>query len=294
MTNIELYNQLKANLLELYPDSSERLAFAHRLFQCITGHSQQDVVIYPDHIVDVDDESIAGIMRRVLANEPLEYIFNKAQFLDFEFVTNGKVLIPRPETEELVLMVRDHVKNLAISCNILDIGTGSGCIPVSLANYLTDCRFTAFDISADAIDTARQNAERLGRDVDFRLVDILRWEQAEYHAISCQNSDDGRYDVIISNPPYVMDSERALMCGNVLDYEPHNALFVPDGDPLVFYRCISNFAVRFLRPGGSIFFEINERLGKETATLMEDCGLCNALIVKDLFGKDRFVRATLL
>ena len=287
MTNIELYNYLKTSLSDLPFDSSERLVFARRLFSCITGAGQQDMVVNPDRVLCFSADYVDNILARIRRSEPLEYVFNKAKFLDYEFFTNGNVLIPRPETEELVMMVRDYIAEAGIRADVLDIGTGSGCIPVSLACMLPGCSFTAFDVSADAIGTARQNAGKYGCDVDFRLVDILEWRTADFLRVSC-TKNDGLYDVIVSNPPYVMDSEKAEMRSNVLDYEPHNALFVPDGDPLVFYRCISGFAAEFLRPGGRLFFEINERLGKETATLMEDCGFCNVSIIKDLFSKDRF------
>lgn len=290
MTNIELYNYLKTSLSDMFSDSSERLVFARRLFSAITGRGNQDMVLNPGREVAASGQFVDSVIERARRNEPLEYIFNSAQFLDFDFVTNGKVLIPRPETEELVMMVSNHLDKLARAVHVLDIGTGSGCIPVSLASYVPGCRYYAFDISDSALETAHQNAEKYNCEVDFRKVDILGWESAIPGSLSPKNND-GLYDVIISNPPYVMDSEKKDMQSNVLDYEPHNALFVPDADPLVFYRSISRFAARFLRPGGRLYFEINEKLGKETATLMEDCGMCNVLIIKDLFSKDRFAVA---
>ncbi len=274
----------------MFEDSSERLVFARRMFSSITGSGSQDMVLNPGREVAASGQFVDSVIERARRHEPLEYIFNSAQFLDFDFMTNGNVLIPRPETEELVVKVRDYLQSLGRSAHVLDIGTGSGCIPVSLACYLPDCRYYAFDISDSALETAHQNAEKYHCDIDFRQVDILEWERAGDASISPKNNS-GKYDVIVSNPPYVMDSEKKDMQSNVLDYEPHNALFVPDADPLVFYRSISRFAARFLRPGGRLYFEINEQLAKETAILMEDCGFGNVLIIKDLFSKDRFAVA---
>lgn len=287
----DLYKYLlKALAAKDFASDDERRIYVRRVFEYISGAAYQDLVMHPDRQVEVDCDSLDTLATRLIDCEPLEYVFNRAQFLDLELVTNGNVLIPRPETEELVLRICDFIASNRPNANVLDIGTGSGCIPIYIATKFPDCRVSAFDISDAAIETASQNAGKYGCDIDFRKVDILQWEQYNIRElVSSEKNNGGKFDVIVSNPPYVMDSEKALMDANVLDYEPANALFVPDSDPLLFYRRISQFAAEFLKPGGRLFFEINERFGKETATLMEDCGFRNVLIIKDLFMKDRFV-----
>lgn len=282
MTISELYNYLKANLSSLYSDGAERLAFVRRLFAHISGLGYQDTVMNPGREVAVSQDYLDGILARVADSEPLEYIFNSAQFLDLELVTNSSVLIPRPETEELAIMIGKELSASPRPLRLLDIGTGSGCLPVYLQHTHPENHFYACDISQRAIDTARENAARYGCQIDFMLCDILDFEH-------CPSITSQSYDIIVSNPPYVLDSERELMCSNVLDHEPHNALFVPDADPLLFYRRICEFAARYLDRGGRLFFEINERFGKETAALMESCGFQNVEIIRDLFMKDRFV-----
>lgn len=286
MTISELYNYLKANLSVSF-DDAERLALARRIFTIVTGRPVHDTVLYPEREADVALSSITPKIDRINNSEPLEYVFNSAQFLDIELVTNGKVLIPRPETEELAMMVAGYIDKRGAGCRVLDIGTGSGCIPVYLSGRCGGAAFWACDISADALATARENAARNGRRISFVECDILDFE----------NSDPWggmQFDVIVSNPPYVLNSEKALMQRNVLDYEPHTALFVDDGDPLLFYRRISEFARLHLSEGGRLYFEINERYGKETATLMENCGFGDVVVYKDLFSKDRFVSGVLI
>lgn len=287
MTIRELYQYLQKALGgKPFPSDDERRIYVRRVFEYISESAYQDVVMHPDRVVDSSTTAIDAIVERLIANEPLEYVFNSAQFLDLELFTNGNVLIPRPETEELVLRIAEYVRNTKPDARILDIGTGSGCIPIYLGSKLPSAELSAFDISDSALATARQNAGKYGVRIDFHKVDILDWEEYRSNGAEWQ---DGKFDVIVSNPPYVLDSEKALMDANVLDFEPHNALFVPDSDPLLFYRRISGFASEFLNPGGMLFFEINERFAEKTATLMRDCGFGNIEIIKDLFMKDRFV-----
>jgi release factor glutamine methyltransferase len=251
----------------------------------MTGSDSNDCLLYPDRRVEVDNIAVNNIIKRISDHEPLEYVFNSAQFIDIELYTNSNVLIPRPETEELALKIvgeiqarlqRDNrVGDKPIS--ILDIGTGSGCIPVYLATKFPGCQFSAIDISDDALATARSNAERHGCNINFIKADILDYQTS------------AMFDIIVSNPPYVLESEKALMQPNVLDYEPDTALFVPDDDPLKFYRAISKFAVGHLNDGGKLYFEINEKFGVETAELMRSCGFQEVKVIKDLFDKDRFV-----
>lgn len=257
---------------------------SRRILGGITGTDGNDCLLHPDRRIEIDHTAVNNVLNRIQQNEPLEYVFNSAQFCDIELYTNGNVLIPRPETEELVMRILNDLKMRRMKdrvgdnlLSLLDIGTGSGCIPVFLATKFPCCRYHAIDISDAAIATARSNAERHGCDINFVKADIFNF----------QTSDT--FDIIVSNPPYVLDSEKRLMQSNVLDYEPATALFVPDDDPLKFYRVICQFAATHLVEGGVLYFEINERFGGETADLMKRNGFAGVEVVKDLFGKDRFV-----
>jgi len=284
----ELYSLLKTSLAAQFPDANERGIVSRRVAGHIAGVEPGDVMLRPDFRVEADKTAIDGIISRITHNEPIEYIFNSAQFLDLELCTNSNVLIPRPETEELAIMILDDLRSVnesrggAGELSLLDIGTGSGCIPVYLSSKFPNCNYHACDISAQAIETARSNAGRYGCNINFINADILDWRNnAELDSL--------RLDVVVSNPPYVLESEKKLMQPNVLDYEPSGALFVDDCDPLIFYRAICDYANKHLNPGGRLYFEINERYGMETAVLMEEFGFEAVDIKNDLFGKDRFV-----
>jgi len=200
--------------------------------------------------------------------------------LDLRFEVNHSVLIPRPETEELVSLIRSEFANQAPQ--ILDIGTGSGCIAISLQKLLPQATVFAIDISAKALLVAESNAKLNNASVSFIETDILNPNKA-----LIPNS----LDVIVSNPPYVTESEKAFMEKNVLDYEPHNALFVPDNDALIFYREIAQLATDKLKKGGKIYFEINEAKSDEVVALLEKLGFIEILVVKDIHGKNRIIRA---
>lgn len=285
MTISDLYVYIKQSLTAQFPDPQERGIVSRRIIGNMTGSDGNDCILHPDRPVAIDHTAVDNVIRRINQNEPLEYVFNSAQFLDLEFYTNSNVLIPRPETEELALKIVGDIQARLQGGNrvgdkplsILDIGTGSGCIPVYLSTKFPDCRFSAIDISDAALATARSNAERYGCHINFIKADILDYQTS------------AMFDIVVSNPPYVLESEKALMQPNVLDYEPNTALFVPDDDPLKFYRAICKFAVGHLNGGGKLYFEINERFGAETAELMRGCGFLCVEVMKDLFGKDRFV-----
>lgn len=290
MTLSELYTHIKNSLTAQFPDPKERGIVSRRIIGGITGFDGNDCILHPDRRVEVDNTAVNNVIKRINKNEPLEYVFNSAQFVDIELYTNSNVLIPRPETEELALKICGDIKSRLQSNNrvgdnslsILDIGTGSGCIPVYLAKNFPDCNYYAVDISDAALATARSNAERHGCNIHFIKADILNCKDgSELYSL--------KVDIIVSNPPYVLESEKALMQPNVLDYEPDTALFVPDDDPLKFYCAISNFAAGHLNNGGKLYFEINEKFGAETAQLMRSCGFQEVEVVQDLFGKDRFV-----
>lgn len=281
LTVFDIYNRLKSSLIAIYSDKAEYSAVLHRVFEYLTDLPLTDVTVHPEKEVDTTFETIDNILSRIKQSEPLEYIFNRAYFLDLQLYTESSVLIPRPETEELAVLVSDYLKQRESGLKILDIGTGSGCIPIYLALQHTDNKFFACDISEQALFTAKKNAQKYAvSNLDIFYADILN-----YHQNDILNNFE--FDVIISNPPYVTDSEKLLMSHNVVDYEPHTALFVPDNDPLLFYNTISEFAVSHLTFGGKIYFEINERFGNETIQMLEKYGFTNVSVIKDLFGKDR-------
>lgn len=232
----------------------------------------------------------ATITERLNNNEPIQYILGETEFYGRRFLVNDSVLIPRPETEELVKYVVEKQKNqfpISISSNqlsILDIGTGSGCIAISLAKELPNFKVTAYDISEKALETAKRNAELNKADVIFEKVDIL---SSQFLILNSQ------FSIILSNPPYVTKQEIDRMQKNVLDFEPHLALFVEDSEPLIFYEAIANFAFNNLTDNGLVAVEINEALGEETAEVFRRKGFSEVEIIKDIHQKDRFVSAVL-
>jgi len=223
-------------------------------------------------------DRIINICKELKEGRPIQYVLGETFFYDCRIKLKGVELIPRPETEELVdILIKE---NQDFKGNILDIGTGSGCIAIALAANLKNARVTGIDISTEALDSARENALLNNVKVSFLPGDIL-------------SSDfilQGETGIIVSNPPYVRHSEKALMSRNVLDFEPHSALFVPDSDPLLFYRAILNFATKALIPGGIIYFEINEALGKEMKELFETFGYSDISLKRDLNSKDRIIK----
>ena len=227
-------------------------------------------------------------VKELLKNKPVQYIIGETEFCGMRFFVNENVLIPRPETEEIVNMIvscRDKACLVPTGYNVLDIGTGSGCIAISLAKLLKDSAVTAVDVSEKALEVAKKNAEANEVSVTFIKDDIL----------NPQNRDllNGQFDIIVSNPPYVCESEKSEMRANVLDYEPSTALFVSDNDPLVFYRKILEFAQKALKPNGEVWFEINEKFGKEMLELCHKMGFKHSEIIKDFRDRDRGLRASL-
>ena len=233
------------------------------------------------------------VTSRLSLSEPIQYIIGSTEFYGMEFQVNPATLIPRPETEELVEWIVNDTKKLAISSQrdieknitekvtILDIGTGSGCIAISLAKNISNAHVEAIDISQDALATAYQNANKNEADVTFYNQNILEVDTLEK-----------RYNIIVSNPPYVRMLEKKEMRDNVLSNEPDSALFVSDEDPLVFYRKIGELAFKALEPQGSLYVEINEYLGSETVTLFEKIGFKKVSLRKDMFGKNRMIKAS--
>jgi release factor glutamine methyltransferase len=224
-------------------------------------------------------EKFLKAITRLKNYEPIQYIIGDTEFYGLVFKVNPSVLIPRPETEELVdWIIKDCEDDKKI--NILDIGTGSGCIAISLAKNLPNAKVFALDVSNEALKTANQNAINNGVEVEFIEADILSY-----------NSLDIQFDLIVSNPPYVRELEKQMMSANVLDHEPHLALFVEDDDALLFYRKITDVAADILKPNGQLFFEINESLGESTKQLLDNSNYKNIELKKDIFEKDRMIKA---
>ncbi|MEN8116473.1 MAG: peptide chain release factor N(5)-glutamine methyltransferase [Bacteroidota bacterium] len=266
---------IKKELAGLYPES-ETHGFIRLILGAVCGLNYTDLILQKNKIID--DSKVAGIkniVERLKSFEPIQYILGETEFCDLCLQVNPSVLIPRPETEELVdWIVKSEIKN---SAAILDIGTGSGCIPLSIKRKLADAQVFGIDISEQAVQVATKNAALNNLDVEFFQADILNWKKNEWD----------KYDVIVSNPPYVRESEKKLMQPNVLDYEPETALFVSDTDPLIFYRTIAEFAHVNLTENGWLFFEINENMGREMRKLLQDSGFHSVDIKKDINGKDR-------
>ena len=271
-------HQIEKELSDFYPQG-ELKVLVRMLLQQVAGWSLVDMLTHNDLTLTAAQQMlIADAVERLKRYEPIQYILGAAEFDGMRLVVDARALIPRPETAELVLLLAE---TLSPDASVLDIGTGSGCIAVALARRLPQAQVSAYDVSPDALALAAENARNQGVKIDFRQVDIL-------HEVP---ADAPVFDAIVSNPPYVTDSERASMEANVLDYEPALALFVPDDDPLLFYRAIADFAVSHLTVGGQLFFEINHRFGAATAALLQSKGFDKVSVLRDTFGKARFVVA---
>lgn len=256
-------------------------SLTHLILKDVCNFEPHQILLHKDkELSEVTREQIRQIVNRLLAYEPIQYILGSTSFYGYSFKVTPAVLIPRPETEELVDLIvhEEHAENL----RLLDIGTGSGCIAISLAKQLKQPVVSALDISEKALEVAKSNADANQADVRFIHRDILSSDDLQLE----------KQDVIVSNPPYVMNREMEAMKQNVLDYEPHNALFVPDEDPLLFYRTIALFGIRYLKEGGRLYFEINAALGQETKALISELGYRDCILSKDLSQRDRIIKAT--
>jgi release factor glutamine methyltransferase len=280
-----LYRNIVLKLKALNPDEEAR-AMADRLFEYYFNITPAQRIFSGTTPANQDKISlIEEAAGRLLNHVPLQYVLGTAYFMDMEFAVTPDVLIPRPETEELVsLIVKDLAKKKTThKFRILDIGTGSGCIAISLKHFLPAAEVTAIDISNEALRLASANAVKNNVTVSFihaDIIDELQWESLP----EC--------DLIVSNPPYVTLSEKQFMQPNVLDYEPHTALFVPDDDPLIFYRTIIAFAEISLSEDGSLWFEINEQFGGELRNMALNQGFKEVNIIFDIRGKSRFLQCS--
>ncbi|WP_422860168.1 peptide chain release factor N(5)-glutamine methyltransferase [Flagellimonas sp. S174] len=242
------------------------------------------LVLQPKLALTKDEEQPLFETLSALKSEmPIQYILGKAHFMGLEFYVDEHVLIPRPETEELVEWLLSDVKSNKSESRILDIGTGSGCIAIALAKKIAKAEVHALDISEEALKVAEKNANDNKASVTFHQQDILDGNHSLEPALE--------YDIIVSNPPYVRHQEKAQMRNNVKEFEPDGALFVPDDNPLLFYEAIAQFAKGKLKSGGYIYLEINQYLGQETKTLLEAHNFLEIELRKDLFGNDRMLKA---
>lgn len=276
MTVKEMLRHISVSCSELYPEEEAR-AIAGILVEDVYGLSRTDIIISPCREIAPTPE-LDRMVGELKAGRPVQYVVGYTEFCALRFRLREGVLIPRPETEELVLWVIDTMQGVD-GGSVLDIGTGSGCIAVALKSALPGLSVSAVDRSAEALEIAAGNAVSNHCTVNFSACDILRETPA------------GRFDCIVSNPPYVLLSEKALMRPNVLEYEPGMALFVDDSDPLLFYRTIATKALGMLLPGGYLFFEINEKFGRETCELLSALGFSSVELRRDIFDRDRMVRA---
>ena len=301
MTYSEIWHRIATSY-----DDGEARAIARILIEELFGLSYTDIVCGATEQLSADDTlRLDTAVRRIEQGEPLQHVLGYADFCGNRFCVNGSVLIPRPETEWLVDEGAKLMSTTATSSpkRILDIGTGSGCIAISLKLRLGDAYVEAWDISEEALRTAQNNADALKAEVVFRKRDALRaegeclqggalvssapTEQAmDYEA----STTAAPWDLIVSNPPYICDSERSAMDDNVLLHEPHTALFVPDDDPLRFYRAIARYALLTLNIGGSLLFECNTRYAEATGAMLSDMGFEEVTVSDDCFSLPRFVR----
>ena len=298
------YETLWHRLSGIY-DTDEAKAVVRWMLDIRFGLSLTDIVCGKlDELDEAEQSELEGMMQRLEKAEPVQYVVGVAEFCGRRFHVEPGVLIPRQETSELcewmiasdqhgLTRTIDSAAEKAVresprlsDANILDVGTGSGCIAITLALEMPKAKVTAWDISEEALSIARKNAEALGAEINFEQRDILN-----ISTDSCLLSPDSSYDVIVSNPPYVCQKEAATMERHVLEHEPHLALFVPDDDPLRFYRAIAKYGQKTLKPNGLLYFELNPLYARETDAMVRELGFAETEIKLDMFGKQRFLKA---
>ena len=275
-----LYQQLTKNITAYAPEEAREMAFM--LLDHYFGLRKADVLadrVLPPNRTEPD---WFRIIERLNRQEPIQHVIGTTIFCGLEFEVSPDVLIPRPETEDLVRLIMHDFADRETPVQVLDIGTGSGCLAVTLARFLPQAVSTAWDVSDKALTLARRNAEHLQADVAFENQDILNIPATEVR----------RFDCVVSNPPYVTRSEAAGMDPNVLNYEPDVALFVDDNDPLIFYKAVAEFSAKHLTENGACYVEINERFGEATQQVFGERGFGTIQVYKDIHGKDRSIRAT--
>jgi release factor glutamine methyltransferase len=264
-------------------EEREAIEIVHLLLDYITGLSRTERILQKDHeLLHSQEIALCASLDLLMQQVPIQYVTGETWFCGLKLYVNSDALVPRPETEELVnLVIQD---NLLKSPVIMDIGTGSGCIAIALKKDIPDAKIYALDISEKALEVARKNADTCQTAIHFLQKNIL-------HA--SQWTDIPSLDIIVSNPPYVLEKEQTQMGKNVLEYEPHIALFVPDDDALIFYKAIAAFGIKHLNRGGKIYFEINEIMGEKLSLLLQESGYQDIIVRRDIYGKNRMICATL-
>lgn len=281
MTLKEYRSCFKSKLESLYPEE-EIGSFFYILTEKFLKLKRVEVALELQRKLTSEEyTNFEDALQQLEKEVPIQYIIGETEFFGLKFKVNPSVLIPRPETEELVDWIIKDYAEIKQSHKILDIGTGSGCIAISLAKNLPDAKVTAIDISLPALKIAKENATNNKVSVSFQEQDILALKELK-----------ARFDIIVSNPPYIINSEKEFMHPNVVLQEPHNALFVSDEAPLVFYSKIAVLAIESLNPSGSLYFEINEAYGNKVVKMLEEKGFENVVLKKDIYGKDRMVKGT--
>ncbi len=269
--------QISEELTDSY-SAGEIYALTRIIATELLGIPQMTFYLKDDITLTAEQQALLdNAIERLKKQEPIQYILGYSDFCGLRFKVNPATLIPRPETSELVEWIASEAIGKE---SILDIGTGSGCIAVSLAHKVPQSKVTAWDISNDALAVAAENSKANGQAVTFEQVDILAYQPT-----------GEQFDIIVSNPPYIKENEKEAMHSNVLDWEPHTALFVPDSDPLLFYRTIANKSLALLKPNGRLYFEINRAHGKETMEMLESLGYTEIELRKDFADNDRMIRA---
>jgi len=280
----DFHRLIKQTLLPRYPNR-EADALSRILLEDVGGLSRQDILIHgaDNSLPEEVQTRILDMAQRIAEGEPWQYVVGRTEFCGLSIGVEQGVLIPRPETAEMVERILNH-ETLPLSCRLLDIGTGSGCIALALKHSFPQATVEAWDTSLTALRVARGNAERLNLDVTFLQQDVLQY--VEKHT-----RDLPLFDLIVSNPPYVCQSEAAEMDSLVLDHEPHLALFVPNENPLLFYYAIADLGIQLLKRSGLLWFEINQRFGEEICQLLREKGYAEVALLSDFYGNNRFVRA---
>lgn len=277
MTLGELCRKARKALVPLYGEGEAR-AMVREIMAHLRGYTVADLLLKDSlEVTEWLEDEVGRIVGRLLKHEPLQYVLGEAGFFGYSFRVTPDVLIPRPETEELVDMIV-HRWGGDKDLRVLDVCTGSGCIAISLAMALSFADVKGTDISVRALEVACENGKRIGARVDFEVADALDMRR-----------ESDVWDIIVSNPPYIAPDEKDEMERNVLDYEPHMALFVPGTDPLVFYRAISGYAADGLKPGGGLYFEINPRFATELAGWLTGEGWRDVEVARDIHGRERFI-----
>ncbi|MBT8384937.1 MAG: peptide chain release factor N(5)-glutamine methyltransferase [Bacteroidia bacterium] len=284
MTLLELRSKFLIDLKEFYP-RTEILSFYFLLIEYHLGLLKVDISLSPERELSAkESDLILSALQRLKKEEPIQYIIGETAFYGLTFRVNRNVLIPRPETEELVdWIIKDSSETQGLK--ILDIGTGSGCIAISLAKHLPNAVVYTLDISKKALQVAEYNAKLNKVSINFIEQNILNTNEILKGAYNL------KFDIIVSNPPYVRESEKTAIKKNVLAFEPHSALFVDDTNPFLFYKAIVKFAKKNLKKEGKLFFEINQYLNNEITQLLEKYGFTQIELRKDLFGNDRMIKA---